>query len=230
MSAIDLAIFDLDGTLVDSAPDIARAVAATLREAGVDPPPLDEVKAMVGDGARVLIGRALAAAGAQRDEERLLGRFLVHYGDALCVDTRLYEGVAETLAALRAQGVRMAVLTNKPGDLARRLLDTLGIGGFFQVVIGDGDGFPRKPDPAAARDLLARTGASVANTVIVGDGLPDVQMAIALGARVVAAGWGYVAPERLRAAGASVVAEAPGRLTSLLSLPSPRVRMGPSAT
>ncbi len=216
MSTIDLVIFDLDGTLVDSAPDIARAVATTLREAGVEPPPVDAVKAMVGDGARVLIDRALAAAGAQRDQDRLLARFLEHYRDGLCVDSRLYDGVTEALASLKAQGFKIGVITNKPGDLARGLLATLGIAGFFQTVIGDGDGFPRKPDPAAARSLMESAGASAATTVVVGDGLPDVHMGLAIGLRVVAAGWGYVPPERLEAAGAPVVARAPRELASLL--------------
>jgi phosphoglycolate phosphatase len=218
LSAIQqLVIFDLDGTLVDSAPDIARAVEATLREAGVEPPPLDAVKAMVGDGARVLIGRALAAAGAQRDDEALLQRFIHHYGVGLCVDSRLYDGIADALADLRRGGVTMGVVTNKPGDLARRLLDTLGVAAFFRTVIGDGDGFPRKPDPAAAQHLMASAGASPQTTTIVGDGLPDVQMGVAIGLRVIAVGWGYVPGERLEAAGAPVVAGAPRELASLLA-------------
>jgi phosphoglycolate phosphatase len=209
VSAIDLVIFDLDGTLVDSAPDIARAVAATLREVDVDPPSLDVVKTMVGDGARALIGRALTAAGAERDQDALFARFLVHYGRDLCVDTRVYDGVGEALGHLQSAGVAAAVITNKPGDLARRLLETLGLAPGLLTVIGDGDGFARKPDPAAAQDAMRRAGVSAAATAVIGDGLPDMRMARALGARAIAAAWGYVPVERLRAESPDVVAGDP---------------------
>ena len=98
----------------------------------------------------------------------------------------------EGLAALRADGAALAVVTNKPGDLSRARLGTLGIAAAFEAIIGDGDGFPRKPDPAAALSLLAKVGASPARVVVVGDGLPDMRVARALGATAVAATWGYV--------------------------------------
>ncbi len=218
MSKPRMVLFDLDGTLVDSAPDIARAAAITLREAGVEPPPLDAVKAMVGDGARALIVRALAVRGADRDPDLLLARFLVHYAEGLCLQSRPYDGVPELLDQLRAAGVRAAVVTNKPGGLARALLAALGLDGAFTAILGDGDGFPRKPDPAGARALLDRAGMAAAEAVVVGDGLPDVQMAQALGARPVAVGWGYVAPERLRAAGAPRVVSTAAQLAEALDL------------
>lgn len=220
MSQPKLVIFDLDGTLVDSAPDIAAAVAVTLREAGVEPPPLGEVKAMVGDGARALIVRALAASGADRDPDLLLARFLVHYADGLCVASRLYEGVADLLARLQAAAIPAAVLTNKPGGLARALLARLGVSAAFTVVLGDGDGFPRKPDPAGARALLEQAAVAPGDAVVVGDGVPDVQLAAAVGARLVAVGWGYVAPDRLRAAGAPVVVSTAPELARALHLPA----------
>lgn len=218
MSAVDFVIFDLDGTLVDSAPDIARAVGVTLREAGVEPPPLDAVKRMVGDGGRALIDRALAAAGAQRDADALLVRFLAHYADGLCIESRLYEGIPELLDQLRGAGIPAAVLTNKPGPLARGLLERLGIAAAFTAIVGDGDGFPRKPDPAAARNLLQRAGVAPARAAVAGDGLPDLMVAQGLGARPLAVGWGYVTPERLRAAGAPFVASTAGDLAEALGV------------
>ena len=197
----DLVIFDLDGTLVDSAPDIAAALNATLADAGVPTLPLDVVIGFVGDGAAKLLERALAGAPAGGEPRptatALLQRFLANYGDRLCDATRLYPGVTELLHELRAAGATLAVLTNKPEPLARDLLRALGIAGHFQAIVGDGAGFPRKPDPAAARDIIARAGAPLARTAVVGDGLPDVRMAAAVPCASVAAAWGYVAESRL---------------------------------
>jgi phosphoglycolate phosphatase-like HAD superfamily hydrolase len=100
---------------------------------------------------------------------------------------------------LRGDGAALAVVTNKPGDLARALLGVLGIAGPFQAIIGDGDGFPRKPDPAAALSVLAQVGASPARAVMVGDGIPDMRLARALGLTAVAATWGYLPAAALAA-------------------------------
>ena len=198
MSPVDLVLFDLDGTLADTVPDIAAALAATLDEVGVPAPPVSVVKELVGDGARKLIERALARASVDGDLDALFARFLIHYRAHLCVGSRLYPGVGEAIDRLRRAGVTLAVLTNKPGGLARGLLDSLGLGGTFLAVIGEGDGFPRKPDPGAARALIERAGTAAARTAVIGDGLPDVGTARAVGALAIAAGWGYVPPERLR--------------------------------
>ena len=195
-----LVLFDLDGTLVDTAPDIARALGVAMEGSGLPPPPLDTVKRMVGDGARELIRRALAPLhGDGAREEAAFGRFLASYRENVCVASQLYPGVVEGLAALRGDGAALAVVTNKPGDLARTLLETLGIATSFEAIIGDADGFPRKPDPAAALSILAKTHASPDRAVIVGDGLPDVRLARALGATAVAATWGYVSAAALAA-------------------------------
>jgi phosphoglycolate phosphatase len=188
-----LILFDLDGTLVDTAPDIARALGVALTGTGVPPLSLDTVKRMVGDGARELIRRALASVPSDgAGEEAAFGRFLASYRENVCVASQLYPGVREGLAALRGDGAALAVVTNKPGDLARSLLGALGIAASFAAIIGDGDGFPRKPDPAAALSILAKAGASPERAVVVGDGLPDMRLARALGATGVAATWGYL--------------------------------------
>jgi len=205
----DLVIFDLDGTLVDTALDIAGALAATLVEAGVPAPPLDVVKELVGDGARELIRRALALAPAERDVDQLFARFLAHYRAHVSDRSMAYPGVDTGLAALAAAGVAAAVVTNKPGDIARRLLADLALGDRFRDIIGDGDGFPRKPDPTAARTLIAAVGTRPERTVIVGDGVPDVRTARALGAKAIAAAWGYVPAERLAAESPDALARTP---------------------
>ena len=212
----DLVIFDLDGTLVDTAPDIAGALEATLVEAEVPAPPLDVVKELVGDGARELIRRALARASAERDLDQLHARFLAHYRAHVSDRSVAYPGVDTALAALAAAGVAAAVITNKPGDIARRLLTDLALRDRFRDVIGDGDGFPRKPDPAAARALLTAVGTRPDRTVIIGDGLPDVRTARALAAKVISAAWGYAPPERLAAESPDALARTPEQAVRLV--------------
>jgi len=195
-----LAIFDLDGTLVDSLPDIARALNAALAEAGRRAFPLDEVRGFVGDGAAKLVQRALGPDGqADADAvDAMTARFRHLYAHHLHQETRAYPGVEAALRALAA-AMPLAVVTNKPRELARPLLGALALDGFFADVIGDGDGFARKPAPDAGLWLLARHGATPADTLVVGDGLPDLRFARALGARAAAVTWGYVAPDSLRA-------------------------------
>jgi phosphoglycolate phosphatase len=205
----DLVIFDLDGTLVDTAPDIAGTLAVVLGEVGVAPPPLATVKEMVGDGSRALIERALSLAGAERDVDALVARFLAHYRAYPSARSVVYAGMEAALAALAAAGIALGVVTNKAGDISRRVLADVGIAGRFRDIIGDGDGFPRKPDPAAARALIARAGTRPERTAVVGDGIPDVRSARAAGASAIAAGWGYVAQARLAAESPDVLARTP---------------------
>jgi phosphoglycolate phosphatase len=209
MPACDFVIFDLDGTLVDSAPDIGWALGAALAEAGVEPPPLPEIKHMVGDGARALIERALQRASATRDVDALLARYTGHYHDHLCVDSRVFPGVEAALDLLARGGVGAAVVTNKPGALARGLLGGLGLSARFAAIIGEDDGFARKPDPAAARAVLERAGVSAARSAVIGDGLADLRLARATGARAIAATWGYVPLDRLRAESPDLLAHTP---------------------
>ena len=216
MPAIDLVIFDLDGTLIDTAPDIAAALAVTVGGIGVAAPPLDVVKTMVGDGARELIRRALAAAGADGDLDGLFATFLAHYRAHLSERSVVYPGVVGALDALDAAGVASAVLTNKPGDIARQLLSDLSLTDRFVAIIGDGDGFARKPDPAAALSLIAARGTQPSRTAVVGDGLPDVRTARAVGARAISAAWGYVAPDRLLAEKPDALARTPEEASRLL--------------
>jgi phosphoglycolate phosphatase-like HAD superfamily hydrolase len=124
--------------------------------------------------------------------------------------------VREALGLLHSAGVATAVVTNKPGDLARRLLETLGLAEGLGIVIGDGDGFPRKPDPAAGRHVMTHAGAPAAATAVIGDGLPDVRMARALGVRAIAAAWGYVSADLLRAESPEVVAGDPLAAVSMV--------------
>jgi phosphoglycolate phosphatase len=185
-------VFDLDGTLVDSVPDLADAVNAALAERGA--PPLSEaaVQRMVGDGAPVLAARALAASGlAEEKDGTFFARFMAHYEAEPTARTRPYPGVVDTLGMLASRGCRLAVCTNKPEAATRLVLAGLGLDRFFGAVLG-GDSTPwRKPD---ARHLLAAVealGAAPGEAAMIGDNENDAGAAKAAGIPVVLVAYGY---------------------------------------
>jgi phosphoglycolate phosphatase len=200
-------VFDLDGTLVDSRQDLATAIDRLRSELGLAPLGLARVAAMVGEGARVLVGRALADWSS--DPARLaaqLERYLVLY-DEVCLDTTvLYPGIATLLEALAARRP-LALLTNKPSRMTTRLLSHLGVARHFAPVVA-GDTLPqRKPDPAGLQAIARALGCDVAELTLVGDSLVDLTTARAAGCDVVLVGWGFVPAARLAAAGVAPVAD-----------------------
>ena len=195
-----LAIFDLDGTLVDSVDDLAASVNHALRVVRLPPRSLDEIRGFVGEGARRLLERAVAPRADLL--EPALAAWWAHY-EAHCLDrTRLYPGVAALLAGAART---LAVHTNKPGALARKILDGLGLGSRFALVVG-GDEAARKPDPAGVRLIQTRVGATPEETVFVGDSLVDLATARAAGVRHVGVTWGLVPGADLARAGATELA------------------------
>lgn len=195
-----LAIFDLDGTLVDSREDLAQAVNHALSQVGVPQRSLAEVTHFVGDGAAKLMSRSLASNDQLLDPA--LDAWADYYRDHLLDHTRLYPGLAEVLAAAQRT---LAVQTNKPGEMARAILQGLGVAGRFAQVVG-GDEGPRKPDPAGALAIASQLGARPEETVFIGDSKVDLETARAAGMRFVAVTWGYVPEAELAAAGAQVFA------------------------
>lgn len=186
-------IFDLDGTLVDSVPDLAAAVNRLMASRALAPFPRPEIARMVGDGARVLLERAFAARGRASDEAALAA-FLDDYGAHAAVETTPFPGVAETLAIFAAQGWRMAVCTNKPEAPARTLLAALGLDRHFASV-GGGDSFPvRKPDPGHLRATIEAAGGDPGASVMVGDHHNDILAAAGLNIPCIFAAWGYGPP------------------------------------
>jgi phosphoglycolate phosphatase len=185
-------IFDLDGTLVDSLPDLAAALAATLREIGAPALPSAAVRGMIGDGTPALVARALAARGlpASLLDERL-ARFMALYEAAPVARSRPYPGVTETLAALRGDGRRLAVCTNKPQQAALAVLRGLALDGFFAAVVGGDVLAVKKPDPAHLRAAIAALGAAQGEAVMIGDNEHDVAMAKAAGVPVILVRYGY---------------------------------------
>jgi phosphoglycolate phosphatase len=217
-----LVAFDLDGTLVDSRRDLAESANELLATYGASALGIDVVAAMVGDGARQLVERVLDAAGVQTDVPAALERFLGIYAGRLVVHTRPYRGTLEALAHLRGRAT-LALLTNKPEGLSRQIIDAFAMSPYFAAVIGGDSGFPRKPDPAGLRALIALTGTTPPRTVYIGDSMIDVETARAAGARVVVARYGFGhlrQPIALRDEEASVDAPAdiPGTVERVLAM------------
>ena len=184
-------VFDLDGTLVDSRRDIADAANALLVSCGAAPLPETDIGRMVGDGAATLVARAFKASGVERPPDAL-ERYLAFYDGRLLNHTRPYHRIASVLDAL-GQRAALAVLTNKPIASTRRVLEGLGLARFFPVdaVIGGDGPFPRKPDPAALRHLMASAGTGADSTLMIGDSAIDWQTARAAPARVCLARYGF---------------------------------------
>ena len=177
--SIRLVIFDLDGTLIDSRLDLVHSVNAALRHIGRPELPDDVIASYVGDGAPILIQRAL---GAEAADEALVRKglefFLSYYREHKLDHTTVYPGIPETLAAIQtSNGVRrqMAVLTNKPVNPSRAIVDALGLGQYFSQVYGGNSFVTKKPDPEGARKLLAETGVAPEQAAIVGDSHVDVR-------------------------------------------------------
>jgi phosphoglycolate phosphatase len=196
--------FDLDGTLVDSAADIAKALNGALAELGLGPLPLSAVRSFVGDGARMLVERGVGAVGAGNDDafiDDVLARFRVHYGKDPVGVTVAFDGIDDALDDISdaVPDAVFVVVTNKPGVFARPIVDAL-FPGRFSLVVGPDDLGCQKPDKRVLDEVKARLGASV--DIFVGDGGTDVGVAKAAGIPSVGVTWG-LKPDEAR--GADVV-------------------------
>jgi phosphoglycolate phosphatase len=203
MPRVDLAIFDLDGTLIDSKLDLACAVNATRAELGKPPLANDTVYSYVGNGAPVLIRRAFPDE-PEETVAKALKFFLAYYKQHPLVHTTLYPGTHDTLDRLRAAGVRSAVLTNKPLDISVRILEGLGVAGRFVRIYGGESFSTRKPDPAGVEALLHEFGVSRSRSVMVGDSAVDMQTARNASIRACGVTYGFQ-PETLAAASPDLV-------------------------
>ncbi|KAF1712699.1 phosphoglycolate phosphatase [Pseudoxanthomonas kalamensis DSM 18571] len=213
-------LFDLDGTLIDSAVGIADAVNHTLRELGHTGEDEATVRAWIGDGARLLLHRALQHAGADvadgPDFEDAYARLMRHYGDSLPLQARAYPGACEALEALRQQDIRIALCTNKPERFIAPLLQALDWRERFDAIVG-GDTLPqRKPDPEPLLHIAGKFGLIPAQCLMVGDSRTDAEAADAAGMPLALVDYGYRRDFDLDAAGACAIV---GDLRQLPGLP-----------
>jgi phosphoglycolate phosphatase len=212
-----LIVFDLDGTLIVSRRDLADATNALLAGLGAPPLDLEAVAAMVGDGAALLVRRALAASGLDPDTPQALARFLALYDERLTVHTRPYAGVPEMLERLRRTHA-LAVLTNKPTRATTRILGAFGMASAFHAVVGGDTPHGRKPAPDGLLHLATAAGAPPASTLLVGDS--PVDLATARNARTLIClaryGFGYACEEGATASAGVFTIDTPLGLVELL--------------
>ncbi|MBI4723956.1 MAG: phosphoglycolate phosphatase, partial [Rhodomicrobium sp.] len=182
----------LDGTLIDSAADIANALNQALAKRELPGFPVDKVKEMIGGGVSKLVERALLAHGVSRiGLMPLVSDFMQFYRENLTTHTALYEGARELLERLKDEGRQLGLCTNKQHSLTVETLNQLGIAKYFSAVIGERTGHPRKPDPTPLRGVLTAVGVAPERAVMVGDSAADVGCARAAGVPVVAVSFGY---------------------------------------
>jgi phosphoglycolate phosphatase len=200
-------IFDLDGTLVDTAPDLVETLNVVLGREGLPAILYEEARRLVGAGARRMIERGVASKGRARsaaDIDRLFNDFIAYYADHVADHSRAFPGVAEALDTLAARGCRFAVCSNKLEWLSVRLLKALGLADRFVAICGQDTFAVQKPHPDALHGTLRRAGGTLAQAVMVGDSHTDIATAKAAGMPVIAVDFGYteipvsqLAPDRI---------------------------------
>ncbi|HVZ82628.1 MAG TPA: HAD-IA family hydrolase [Terracidiphilus sp.] len=226
VESVRLLVFDLDGTLIDSAQDLCNSVNATLTAFNRPPLPDAQVATYIGNGARILVQRALAADDGVEPAPELLDTayafFLEYYRDHKLDYTYAYDGVLDALAALRtvhdqpgAQARAMAVLTNKPVRPAQDLCEALGLAPYFLHIYGGNSFASKKPDPEGLLALMEQAGAKPGETVMIGDSQVDVQTARNAGAWSIGCTFG-LAPGSLEAMPPDILVDSPADWTAAL--------------
>jgi len=222
MTSAPTIVFDLDGTLVDTAPDLISALNFVLDREGLAPVPLHAARNLIGAGARRLIERALELEGRHASPEdiaRLTADFIEYYAEHIAEASRPFEGLECALDELSSRGFRFAVCTNKLEWLSKRLLDQLGLSGRFAAICGADTFGVAKPDPAILRETIARAGGEMSSSIMVGDAGTDIGVARRAGVPVIGVSFGYtevpiaeLKPDRLIAH----MRELPGAVEALM--------------
>ena len=227
MTAPRTLVFDLDGTLVETAPDLINALNFVLHREGIAPVPLAKARNMIGAGARKMIERGLELEDRVMgvdDLNRLMKDFVAYYADHIADQSLPFEGLEAALDQLEAKGFRFAVCTNKLEWLSKLLLDKLNLSKRFAAICGADTFGVAKPDPVILRQTLARAGGALAGAIMVGDAGPDVGVARRAGIPVIGVEFGYtdvpiaeLKPDRL----IGHFRELPAAVTSLIQATTP---------
>jgi phosphoglycolate phosphatase len=194
MKKMRTVVFDLDGTLVDTAPDLINALNFVLQREGLAPVPLQSARGMIGAGARKLIERGLEVDGRETSAtalSRLTADFIDYYAEHIADVSRPFDGLETALDDLESRGCRFAVCTNKLEWLSKRLLDRLNLSARFAAICGADTFGVSKPDPAILRQTVARAGGEMSSVIMVGDAGPDVGVARRAGVPVIGVSFGY---------------------------------------
>ena len=211
-------IFDLDGTLIDSLADLAEAINRMLEERGYPRAPLSVFPRYIGDGVKALVTRALPPAEVEKEDiEARVADYLRHYSDTWHDKTRPYHGMLESLHELKARGMKLAVLSNKPHDFTVRCCTHFFPDVPFEAVLGAREGVPRKPDPQGALEIAGIIGVPPAQCAYVGDSGSDMETATRAGMLPVGVRWGFRSEDELREHGARKMVTHPDDLVCLVS-------------
>ncbi len=209
-------IFDLDGTLVDSAADIAAAANMALTANGFAVHSVDKYRFFIGEGAESMIRKALPAGASESDVRLCVEGFMDFYRKGFDVHTKLYEGIADLLGALCEKNVKLAVLSNKPQEMTSKITRSLFADWHFSEIIGHSEKTPRKPDPSGALGVCERICVASNEVAFVGDSAIDMKTAVAAGMLPVGALWGFRGRDELTSSGARYVMESPAELTNMM--------------
>lgn len=212
-------VFDLDGTLVDTAPDILGALNFVLVREGRRPVTRTDLRHLVGHGARTMFAEALTLTGGPLPEDRvdaLIDDYIAHYRAHIADESRPFAGVVETLAHFSETGARLGVLTNKPQELALPLLEALGLAKHFAAIHGAGRFSYSKPDARVFHHLVEEMGGTGAGALMIGDSTTDARTAHAAGVPVVLLTYGYT-PDPVETLGADAIADSFAELPELVA-------------
>ncbi len=213
-ASIDLLIFDLDGTLVDTCRDLVDAVNFALQQLGKETLPMENIVAMVGDGARALLTRALQQP-TEAELQSALQHFRAHYAAHLTDFSKPYSGISEVLTYFRAK--KKAVLSNKPHEFTLALLERLHLAQAFDFIQGGQASLPLKPDPTSLQNMLVHLKVEPSRALMIGDGENDMLVGKAAGVKTCAATYGYRPAENLLALAPDFVMHAPLELLTIVS-------------
>lgn len=209
-----LCVFDLDGTLINSIADLGVSTNWALNKYGFPTYEIDKYRYMVGDGVPVLIKRALKDAYSESAFAKVLESFNFYYNGHFADNTRPYDGIEKMLNALLSAGIKIAVLSNKPDNFVKLIIEKLFPQTSFDFVMGKTDSFPKKPEPDALLHIIEHMGVQKAETLYIGDSNVDIHTAKNAGVKSAGVLWGFRDREELETAGADIIAADPAGLLS----------------